>query len=120
MLGLDVHDMEALGEDDVGYGEGFVRSPLFGHKSLRLARPLQPGFVVTVEPGIYINPWLTERWKAEGRKHEGFINYAKFEQFSDQGGIRIEDDILVTAQGRRELGPHIARTRSELEALQNS
>lgn len=120
MLGLDVHDMEALGENDVGYGEGFVRSTLFGHKSLRLARPLQPGFVVTVEPGIYINPWLTERWKAEGRRHAAFINYDKFEKHADFGGIRIEDDILVTADGRRELGPHIARTRSELDEAYRS
>ena len=115
MMGLDVHDMEGLGENDVGYGEGFVRSALFGHKSLRLARPLQPGFVVTIEPGVYINRWLTERWKAEGR-HAGFIDYAMFEQHAGFGGIRIEDDILVTADGRRELGPHIARSRADVEA----
>jgi Xaa-Pro aminopeptidase len=115
MMGLDVHDMEGLGENDVGYGEGFARSPLFGHKSLRLARPLQPGFVVTVEPGVYINRWLTERWKAEDR-HAGFIDYAMFEKHADFGGIRIEDDILVTPEGRRELGPPIARSRSDVEA----
>jgi Xaa-Pro aminopeptidase len=115
MMGLDVHDMEGLGEDDVGYGEGFARSPLFGHKSLRLARPLQRGFVVTVEPGVYINPWLTARWKAEGR-HAGFIDYAMFEKHAAFGGIRIEDDVLVTADGRRELGPHIPRTRADVEA----
>jgi len=115
MMGLDVHDMEGLGENDVGYGEGFVRSTLFGHKSLRLARPLQPGFVVTIEPGIYINRWLTERWKAEGR-HAQFIDYAMFEKHAAFGGIRIEDDILVTADGRRELGPHIARSRADVEA----
>ncbi len=115
MMGLDVHDMEGLGENDVGYGEGYVRSTLFGHKSLRLARPLQPGFVVTIEPGVYINRWLTERWKAEGR-HAGFIDYAMFEKHAAFGGIRIEDDILVTADGRRELGPHIARSRGDVEA----
>jgi Xaa-Pro aminopeptidase len=115
MMGLDVHDMEGLGEDDVGYGEGFVRSTLFGHKSLRLARPLQAGFVVTIEPGIYINRWLTERWQAEGR-HAAFIDYAMFDKHADFGGIRIEDDILVTADGRRELGPPIARSRGEVEA----
>jgi Xaa-Pro aminopeptidase len=115
MMGLDVHDMEGLGETDVGYGEGFVRSTLFGHKSLRLARPLQPGFVVTIEPGVYINRWLTERWKAEGR-HAQFIDYAMFDKHADFGGIRIEDDILVTADGRRELGPHIARSRADVEA----
>jgi Xaa-Pro aminopeptidase len=115
MMGLDVHDMESLGEDDVGYGEGFERSALFGHKSLRLARPLQPGFVVTVEPGLYINRFLTERWRAEER-HARFIDYAMFERHQDVGGIRIEDDVLVTADGARVLGPHIARTRAEVEA----
>jgi Xaa-Pro aminopeptidase len=115
MMGLDVHDMEGLGENDVGYGEGYVRSTLFGHKSLRLARPLQPGFVVTIEPGVYINRWLTERWKAEGR-HASFIDYAMFDKHATFGGIRIEDDILVTADGRRELGPHIARSRADVEA----
>ena len=115
MMGLDVHDMEGLGENDVGYGEGFARSSLFGHKSLRLARPLQPGFVVTVEPGVYINRWLTERWRAEGR-HAAFIDYAMFDKHADFGGIRIEDDILVTPAGRRELGPPIARSRADVEA----
>ena len=115
MMGLDVHDMEGLGEDDVGYGEGFARSTLFGHKSLRLARPLQPGFVVTIEPGVYINRWLTQRWQAEGR-HAGFIDYAMFDKHADFGGVRIEDDILVTVDGRRELGPPIARSRADVEA----
>jgi len=115
MMGLDVHDMEGLGENEVGYGEGFERSPLFGHRSLRLARPLRAGFVVTIEPGIYINPWLTQRWKAEGR-HPGFIDYAMFEKHSDFGGIRIEDDVLVTRDGRRELGPPIPRLRADVEA----
>jgi len=115
MMGLDVHDMEGLGEDEVGYGEGFARSALFGHKSLRLARPLQPGFVVTIEPGVYINRWLTGRWQAEGR-HAGFIDYAMFDRHADFGGIRIEDDVLVTADGRRELGPHIPRARADVEA----
>ena len=115
MMGLDVHDMEGLGENDVGYGHGYARSTLFGHKSLRLARPLEAGFVVTIEPGVYINRWLTERWKSEGR-HAGFIDYAAFGRHLDFGGIRIEDDILVTDAGRRELGPPIARTRAEVEA----
>ncbi len=116
MMGLDVHDMEGLGEAGVGYGEGYERSPLFGHKSLRLARPLREGFVVTIEPGIYINRWLSERWQAEGR-HRQFIDYAMFEKHQDFGGIRIEDDILVTADGGRELGPYIPRERRAVEAL---
>ena len=115
MMGLDVHDMESLGEDEVGYGEESRRSAVFGHKSLRLARPLQAGFVVTVEPGLYINRFLTERWQAEGR-HARFIDYAMFERHRDVGGIRIEDDVLVTADGARVLGPHIPRTRAEVEA----
>jgi Xaa-Pro aminopeptidase len=115
MMGLDVHDMEGLGEDDVGYGQGYERSTLFGHKSLRLARPLAEGFVVTIEPGVYINRWLTERWQAEGR-HAEFIDYAMFDRHAGFGGIRIEDDILVTADGHRELGPHIARSRADVEA----
>src|SRR5579862_4833562 len=115
MMGLDVHDMESLGENEVGYGPGYERSALFGHKSLRLARPLQAGFVVTVEPGLYVNRWLTERWRAEGR-HARFIDYAMFERHREAGGIRIEDDILVTADGRRELGPPIARSRADVEA----
>jgi len=115
MMGLDVHDMEGLGEDDVGYGPGYERSTLFGHKSLRLARPLQEGFVVTIEPGVYINRWLTGRWQAEGR-HAAFIDYAMFDRHAGFGGIRIEDDIVVTATGPRELGPHIARSRADVEA----
>ena len=75
---------------------------------------VQPGFVVTIEPGVYINRWLTERWKAEGR-HTQFIDYAMFDRHAAFGGIRIEDDILVTADGRRELGPHIARSRADVE-----
>jgi len=116
MMGLDVHDMEGLGEAEVGYGQGYERSPLFGHKSLRLARPLQAGFVVTIEPGVYINRWLTAQWQAEGR-HAGFIDYAAFERHADFGGIRIEDDVLVTPEGRRELGPLIPRERAAVEAL---
>ena len=116
MMGLDVHDMEGLGENDVGYGEGYSRSTLFGHKSLRLARPLQEGFVVTIEPGVYINRWLTERWQAE-RRHADFIDYAMFDRHADFGGIRLEDDILVTADGHRELGSHIARSRADVEAI---
>ena len=115
MLGLDVHDMEGLGEDHVGYGDGFVRNPRFGDKSLRLARPLEAGWVVTIEPGIYINPLLTKRWRAEGRQ-AAFIDYAMFERHAGFGGIRIEDDVLITPQGARVLGPAIPKARAEVEA----
>jgi Xaa-Pro aminopeptidase len=116
MLGLDVHDMEGLGEDHVGYGEGFERDQLFGFKSLRLARPLQAGWVVTVEPGLYFNPLLTSRWRAEGL-HLEFIDYAAVGALGAVGGIRIEDDVLVTVDGARVLGPGIPKLRREVEAL---
>lgn len=114
-LGLDVHDMEALGEDHVGYDENFVRSKLFGLSYLRLAKPVLPGFVVTVEPGIYIIPELLDRWRAE-RRHDRFINYDALDRLRHVGGIRIEDDVLITESGARVLGPHIARTTDEVEA----
>jgi Xaa-Pro aminopeptidase len=113
MLGLDVHDMEDLG-DIVGYKkEG--RSSQFGLNYLRLSRPLEPGFVLTVEPGIYFIPALVERWKGEG-KHKEFLNYERIQNYLGFGGIRIEDDVLVTQGGCRVLGPSIPRTIAEVEA----
>ena len=103
MMGLDVHDMESLGEQYVGYAEGEVKSKQFGFKSLRLARPLEPGFVFTVEPGIYFMPELIDYWKAEGRFKE-FINYDKFEAWKGFGGLRNELDYLITEDGCRVLG----------------
>jgi len=116
MMGLDTHDMEGLGEDYVGYTDTIRRNPEFGWRSLRLARALEPGFVVTVEPGIYFIPELIDRWKAEG-KCEAFIDYEKVEAYRDFGGIRLEDDVLVTAQGHYVLGKPIPRTLDEVEAL---
>lgn len=95
MLGLDVHDMEDLGEDYVGYDDTVRRSNLFGLCYLRLAKKLQPGFVVTVEPGIYFIPELIEQW-AQQQKYKDFIKYSKMKSFKNFGGIRIEDDVLVT------------------------
>ncbi|MEZ6197205.1 MAG: aminopeptidase P family protein [Planctomycetota bacterium] len=116
-LGLDVHDMEDLG-DVVGYGaEG--RSDQFGLNFLRLARPLAPGWVFTVEPGIYFIPALIERWREEGR-HRDFIAYDRLEDWLDFGGIRIEDDVLCTESGARVLGPGIAKTVTEVEARANA
>ena len=103
MMGLDVHDMENLGEQYVGYADGMVKSKQFGFKSLRLARELEPGFVFTVEPGIYFMPELIDYWKAEGRFKE-FINYDKFEAWKDFGGLRNELDYLITEDGCRVLG----------------
>jgi Xaa-Pro dipeptidase len=114
MMGLDVHDMEDLG-DIVGYVKREKRSGQFGLKFLRLSRPLEPGFVLTVEPGIYFIPALMDRWLGEGR-HKEFINYGKLESFRKFGGIRIEDNILVTPTGSRVLGPGIPKTIRDVEA----
>jgi Xaa-Pro aminopeptidase len=114
MMGLDVHDMENLGEVWVGY-EGQPKSTQFGLKSLRLARPLEPGFVLTVEPGIYFIPELIRRWKAEGRFFE-FICYDRLETYLDFGGIRIEENLVVTPDGHRILGKPRPRTIAEVEA----
>jgi Xaa-Pro aminopeptidase len=113
MMGLDVHDMEDLG-DIVGYRKEEKRSSQFGLKFLRLSRPLEPGYVLTVEPGIYFIPALMDRWKGEAI-HKDFINYNKVDSFRHFGGIRIEDDILVTATGARVLGPAIPKTIQEVE-----
>ena len=105
-MGIDVHDMEDLGEDLVGYDPGQTRSPQLGLGSLRMARKLVPGHVVTDEPGIYFIPALIAKWKAEG-SGKGFINYQKLEaEYLDFGGIRLEDDLLITKEGCRRLGPH--------------
>jgi len=114
MMGLDVHDMEDLGEQYVGY-DGMQRNPQFGICYLRLAKPLRPGFVITVEPGIYFIPALIDQWKAE-RKHEQFIDYAVLEQYRDFGGIRIEDDVVVTESGYRLLGKPVPKTVADVEA----
>jgi Xaa-Pro aminopeptidase len=116
MLGLDVHDMEGLGEQYVGYDETVQRSPQFGLKSLRLARALEPGFVITVEPGIYMIPQLMDRWRAEGRFTD-FVNYDVVDKFRAFGGIRIEDDVLVTKTGCRILGPAIPKEIDEVEQI---
>ena len=115
MMGLDVHDMENLGEDIVGYGPGYERSAQFGLGYLRLARPLEPGFVITVEPGLYFIPALIDQWKAEGR-HAAFLNWPEIEKFRDARGCRLEDDVLVTSTGGRVLGPPIPKTMAEVEA----
>lgn len=119
MMGLDVHDMEGLGENFVGYDEEIKRSSQFGTAFLRLGRRLQPGFVFTIEPGIYFIPALVNQWKTEGKFTE-FINYEKVETYLDFGGIRIEDDVLVTPTGYKVLGRPIPKTVAEVEALMGS
>ena len=103
MMGLDVHDMEGLGQVYVGFDEETRPSEQFGTNALRMGRRLEEGFVVTDEPGIYFIPDLIDDWKAKGL-HKDFINYDKVETYKDFGGIRIEDDILITADGCRFLG----------------
>ncbi|QJB32532.1 aminopeptidase P N-terminal domain-containing protein [Chitinophaga oryzae] len=116
MLGMDVHDMENLGEEYVGYTEHLKKSTDFGLKSLRLGRELEEGFVLTIEPGIYFNPLLNAAWRAEG-KHLAFINYDKLAAYDNFGGVRIEDDFLITAGGSRMLGRPFATTATEIEDL---
>jgi Xaa-Pro aminopeptidase len=116
MIGMDVHDMEGLGEDYVGYDEQIQRSTQFGLKSLRLGKALEPGFVVTVEPGIYFIPELIGQWQSESRFAD-FINYDALDAYRTFSGIRIEDNLLITQDGYRLLGPPIAKTIEEVEAI---
>lgn len=108
LLGLDTHDMEDLGEEYVGYTETLQKSTQFGLKSLRLARKIENGFVVTVEPGIYFIPELIDLWKSANRFTD-FINYEKLETYKDFGGIRIEEDLLITENGCQILGKPFSR-----------
>lgn len=103
MMGLDAHELEPLGEDYVGYDNETSRGSVFGISNLRMGRKLQPNFVVTNEPGCYFIPELIDRWKSE-KKFTEFINYEKVEAYRDFGGIRLEDDILITEDGCRLLG----------------
>jgi Xaa-Pro aminopeptidase len=114
MMGLDVHDMEGLGENFVGYNEEVKRSEQFGTAFLRFALPYKPGHVFTVEPGIYFIPELIELWKGEG-KYRDFINYDKLSSYMEIGGIRIEDNVLITENGHKLLGRPIPKTTSEIE-----
>jgi Xaa-Pro aminopeptidase len=113
-MGLDVHDMEGLGENYVGYDNRVKRSDQFGLAYLRYAKPMEPGLVLTVEPGIYFMPELIAQWKSQN-KYSEFINYDKVEKTIGFGGIRIEDDVLVTEKGHRVLGKLIAKTVEEVE-----
>ncbi|TWV94349.1 aminopeptidase P family protein [Chitinophaga pinensis] len=116
MIGLDVHDMEDLGEQYVGYSDTLKKSTEFGWKSLRLGRELKPGFVLTVEPGIYIIPELIDRWVAEN-KLSNFVDYNTLASYRDFGGIRIEDNFVITETGSRKLGKELPKTIAAVEAL---
>jgi Xaa-Pro aminopeptidase len=115
MMGLDVHDMESLGEKYVGYG-GKEKSTQFGFKSLRLGRTLEPGFVFTMEPGIYFIPELIDKWRSEGKFTE-FLNYEEINKWRTFSGIRNEEDYLITPDGYRRLGHKVKpMTIEEVEA----
>jgi Xaa-Pro aminopeptidase len=114
-IGLEVHDMEALGENHVGYDDTVMRSDLFGLRNLRMAKPLRTGMVVTVEPGLYFIPALIDRWESEGR-YPGLIDYTRVREFLPVHGIRIEDDVLITETGHRVLGLEIPKTADAMEA----
>ncbi|MBQ6087448.1 MAG: aminopeptidase P family protein [Bacteroidales bacterium] len=102
-IGLDVHDMEDLGENFVGYDPDQTRSPQLGLGNLRMARVLKPGHFISDEPGIYFIPALIEQWKKEGLD-KGFVNFGRLEEYYEFGGIRLEDDVLVTENGARRTG----------------
>ncbi|UKJ08888.1 aminopeptidase P family protein [Solitalea lacus] len=115
MMGLDTHDMEDLGEQFVGYtAEEPKELLLFGLKSLRLGKVLKPGMVVTIEPGIYFIPELIKMWKEEKRFIE-FINYDKVEEYIGFGGLRNEDDVLITEDGYRVFGGFVPKTTEDIE-----
>jgi Xaa-Pro aminopeptidase len=116
MMGLDIHDMENLGEQYVGYTNELKKSTQFGLKSLRLGRALEEGFVLTVEPGLYFIPELIDQWEAE-KKFTRFINYDKLSPYKTLGGIRLEDDYLITKNGCRLLGKQLLKLPEEIESF---
>jgi Xaa-Pro aminopeptidase len=116
MMGLDVHDMEDLGQIYVGYDDETRPVDQFGTAYLRLGRKLQPGFVITNEPGIYFIPALIDKWKNENINSQ-FINFDKINQYLDFGGIRLEDDILVTETGNHILGTRVPIYPDEVEEI---
>ena len=116
MMGLDIHDMENLGEQYVGYTDELKKSTQFGLKSLRLGKALEEGFVLTVEPGLYFIPELIEQWEAE-KKFTRFINYDKLSPYKTLSGIRLEDDYLITKNGCKLLGKQLPRLPEEIESF---
>lgn len=115
MMGMDVHDMEALGQQYVGYDATTRPSTQFGLGALRLGRELQEGFVVTNEPGIYFIPDLIDQWRAMGTNAD-FLCFDEIETYKDFGGIRLENDLLITAEGCRYLGPMVPYRPEDVEA----
>src|SRR6056297_46434 len=118
-MGLDVHDMEGLGENYVGYGDDMERSTVFGFSGLRFGRTLEPGHVITNEPGCYVIPELIDNWEKE-KKFEQFINYSKVREYIGFGGVRLEDDILITDDGAKIIGKRLPITPEDVENTMNS
>ena len=118
MMGMDVHDMEGLGEGYVGY-DGEAKSTLFGIKSLRLGRKLEPGFVLTIEPGIYFIPELMDKWRGENKFTE-FLNYDKINKFRNFSGCRNEENFLITETGAKLLGKQKPKSIEDVENIRNS
>jgi len=116
LMGLDVHDMENFGEELIGYNNEVSKSKEFGLKSLRLGKKLQTGYVITIEPGIYIIPMLIEKFETKGR-HTDFINYDEVKKHVDFGGIRIEDDFVIIESGNRQLGNPLTVEADGIEEL---
>lgn len=117
MMGIDVHDMEDLGQQYVGYDDEIRPSDQFGLASLRMGRRLEEGFVITDEPGCYFIPALIDKWRAE-HLHTDFLQFDAIDRFKDFGGIRLEDDILITADGSRFTGEkRIPITIEEVESF---
>jgi Xaa-Pro aminopeptidase len=116
MMGLDVHDMEDLGEEYVGYTDELKKSKQFGLKSLRLGKELEKGYVVTIEPGIYFIPQLIDQWQAENL-HSDYINYDKLAKYRSFGGIRVEDAYLITESGSKLLGDPLEIEIEDVERI---
>ena len=116
MMGMDVHDMENLGEEHVGYDSTIEKSTQFGLRSLRLGRELKEGYVITIEPGIYLIPELIDKFKSEGQ-HINFVDYDELNKYRNMGGIRIEDDYVITADGNRRLGEPLANDLASVEEM---
>ena len=119
MMGMDVHDMEDLGEEYVGYTDELKKSSQFGLKSLRLGKELEKGFVVTIEPGIYFIPKLIDQWQDENL-HSDYIDYEKVALYRDFGGIRVEDAYLITDTGSMLLGEPLPIEIQEVEKMRGS
>ena len=119
MIGLDVHDMEDLGEEYVGYTNSIVKENEFGLRSLRLGKELETGFSLTIEPGLYFIPQLIDKWKSENKLNQ-FINYPELEKYRNSHGIRIEEIFLITDDGFKQLGKKLPKTTEEIESFRST